>query len=37
LGAIAELFTGEAPDAGAGAGGESEAPPVPGDDPAQAD
>ncbi len=35
LGAIAELFTGEAPDAGAG--GESEAPPVPGDDPAQAD
>ena len=35
LGAIAELFTGEAPDAGAG--GESEAPPVPGDDPVQAD
>jgi regulator of protease activity HflC (stomatin/prohibitin superfamily) len=33
LGAIAELFTGEAPDAG----GESEAPPAPEDDPAQAD
>jgi regulator of protease activity HflC (stomatin/prohibitin superfamily) len=33
LGAIAELFTGEAPDAG----GESEAPPEPEDDPAQAD
>lgn len=35
LGAIAELFTGEAPDAGAG--GESEAPPAPVDDLAQAD
>ena len=33
LGAIAELFTGEAPDAG----GESEAPSAPVDDPAQAD
>ena len=33
LGAIAELFTGEAPDAG----GESEAPPAPAEDPPQAD